>query len=62
MSALLDRLVAADFPFLGACYGVGTLGVHEGAVIDGTYGEPIGPVTDHADRRGARRPAARRDA
>lgn len=45
MAALLDRLVPADFPFLGACYGVGTLGVHQGAVIDGTYGEPIGPVT-----------------
>ncbi|WP_029290091.1 glutamine amidotransferase [Cellulomonas sp. HZM] len=45
MSALLDRLVPADFPFLGACYGVGTLGTHQGAVIDGTYAEPIGPVT-----------------
>ncbi|MEN0129250.1 MAG: glutamine amidotransferase [Brevundimonas sp.] len=45
MAALLDRLVPADFPFLGACYGVGTLGVHQGAVIDTTYGEPIGPVT-----------------
>lgn len=45
MSGLLDRLVAADFPFLGACYGVGTLGVHQGGVIDGTYGEEIGPVT-----------------
>ena len=45
MGELLDRLVPADFPFLGACYGVGTLGVHQGAVIDATYGEPIGPVT-----------------
>ncbi|MDM7832434.1 glutamine amidotransferase [Cellulomonas edaphi] len=45
MSALLDRLVPADFPFLGACYGVGTLGVHQGAVIDGTYSEPISPTT-----------------
>jgi GMP synthase (glutamine-hydrolysing) len=45
MAALLDRLVPADFPFLGACYGVGTLGVHQGAVIDTTFGEPIGPVT-----------------
>ncbi|MBD8059918.1 glutamine amidotransferase [Cellulomonas sp. JH27-2] len=44
MSALLDRLVARDFPFLGACYGVGTLGVHQGAVIDQTFGEEIGPV------------------
>ncbi len=41
---LLDELVARDFPFLGACYGVGTLGVHQGAVVDRTYGEPIGAV------------------
>jgi GMP synthase (glutamine-hydrolysing) len=42
---LLDRLVARDFPFLGACYGVGTLGVHQGGVIDRTFAEPIGSVT-----------------
>jgi GMP synthase (glutamine-hydrolysing) len=45
LSALLDRIVAEDFPFLGACYGVGTLGVHQGAVIDRTYGEGLGGVT-----------------
>ncbi len=39
--ALLDRLVEADFPFLGACYGVGTLGRHQGAVIDARYAEPV---------------------
>jgi GMP synthase (glutamine-hydrolysing) len=44
LSALLDQLVARDFPFLGACYGVGTLGMHQGAVIDRTYGEPLGAV------------------
>ena len=44
LSALLDRVVAADAPFLGACYGVGTLGVHRGGVVDRTYGEPIGTV------------------
>lgn len=44
MSALLDAVVARDFPFLGACYGVGTLGVHQGAVIDRTYSEPISVV------------------
>jgi len=38
---LLDRVVAADFPFLGACYGIGTLGAHQGAVIDRTHSEPI---------------------
>ncbi len=41
---LLDDVVARDFPFLGACYGVGTLGVHQGGVIDRTYGEPVGTV------------------
>ena len=41
---LLDEVVARDFPFLGACYGIGTLGVHQGGVIDGTYAEPIGSV------------------
>ena len=41
---LLDELVSRDFPFLGACYGVGTLGVHQGGTVDRTYGEPIGAV------------------
>lgn len=42
MARLLDSVVDRDLPFLGACYGVGTLGVHQGAVIDRTYGEPPG--------------------
>jgi GMP synthase (glutamine-hydrolysing) len=45
LATLLDRIVAEDFPFLGACYGVGTLGLHQGAVIDRTYGEGLGGVT-----------------
>ncbi len=45
LAGLLDRIVARDFPFLGACYGVGTLGRHQGAVIDRTYGEGLGGVT-----------------
>ena len=44
LAGLLDRVVPADFPFLGACYGVGTLGTHEGAVVDRRYGEPAGGV------------------
>ena len=44
LAGLLDRVVAEDFPFLGACYGVGTLGSHLGAPIDGTYAEPISVV------------------
>jgi GMP synthase (glutamine-hydrolysing) len=44
IAALLDRVVAADSPFLGACYGIGTLGVHQGAVVDRAFGEPVGAV------------------
>jgi GMP synthase (glutamine-hydrolysing) len=44
LSGLLDRVVSADFPFLGACYGIGALGRHEGAVVDRRFGEPVGAV------------------
>jgi GMP synthase (glutamine-hydrolysing) len=44
LASLLDEIVARDFPFFGACYGVGTLGVHQGGVIDRTYSEPISAV------------------
>lgn len=39
LAVLLDRIVERDFPFLGICYGVGTVGTHQGARIDRTYGE-----------------------
>lgn len=44
LAGLLDDVVARDFPFLGCCYGIGTLGRHQGAVVDRTYGEPIGGI------------------
>ena len=44
LGLLLDEVVERDFPFFGACYGVGTLGVHQGGVIDRTYAEPISAV------------------
>ncbi|WP_375384584.1 glutamine amidotransferase [uncultured Microbacterium sp.] len=46
-AALLDQVVPRDFPFLGACYGVGTVGTHLGASIDRAHSEPISvvPVT-----------------
>ena len=56
LQQLLDEVVRRDFPFLGACYGVGTLGVHEGAVIDLTYGEPVGTVPITLTEQGARDP------
>lgn len=44
LAGLLGRVIDADFPFLGACYGIGTLGTHQGAVVDRTYAEPVGPA------------------
>jgi GMP synthase (glutamine-hydrolysing) len=38
---LATRVVEADFPFLGACYGIGVLGTLGNGVVDGTYAEPI---------------------
>jgi GMP synthase (glutamine-hydrolysing) len=45
LNALLDRVVARDFPFLGACYGIGVIGTHQGGTVDRTYAEPIGRVS-----------------
>lgn len=44
LRGLLDEVVDRDFPFFGACYGIGTLGVHQGGVVDREYGEPVGAV------------------
>jgi GMP synthase (glutamine-hydrolysing) len=56
LQALLDEVVERDFPFLGACYGIGTLGVHQGGTIDRTYGEPVGAVTITVTDEGAADP------
>jgi GMP synthase (glutamine-hydrolysing) len=42
---LIGRIVDCDFPFLGCCYGVGTLGFVVGATVDRTYPEPVAAVT-----------------
>lgn len=39
---LFDRIVPADFPFLGACSGNGLLGSYLNAAISGRYAEPVG--------------------
>ncbi|ULE32326.1 glutamine amidotransferase [Mycobacterium sp. IDR2000157661] len=43
--ALIECLVKEDFPFLGCCYGVGTLGTVIGATVDRTYPEPVGGMS-----------------
>jgi GMP synthase (glutamine-hydrolysing) len=45
LRALADRVIGADFPFFGACYGIGVLGRTGDGVVDRTHGEPIGCVT-----------------
>ena len=56
ISGLLDEVIARDFPFFGACYGIGTVGAHQGAIIDGTYREPISVVEVHRTDAGAADP------
>lgn len=56
LGRLLDEIVARDLPFFGACYGVGTLGAHQGAVIDRTFGEPPGAVSITLTEAGAADP------
>ncbi|GGG65453.1 glutamine amidotransferase [Kocuria dechangensis] len=59
MRDLLDEVVARDFPFLGACYGVGTLGTHQGGVVDRTFGEDIGVIEVALTEEGRRDPLLR---
>ena len=56
LSRVLDDVAGADFPFLGACYGVGALGRHQGAVLDRRYGEPVGTVRVMLTEAGRRDP------
>ena len=62
LSRLLDGVVAADFPFLGACYGIGALGSHEGAVVGRRYAEPVGTVRVTVTAPGRQDPLLRRPA
>jgi GMP synthase (glutamine-hydrolysing) len=56
---LFDTVIAADFPFLGACYAIGTLGSHQRAAVDRRYAEPIGAVPVTLTREGRRDPLLR---
>jgi GMP synthase (glutamine-hydrolysing) len=53
---LIGRIVDEDFPFLGCCYGVGTLGSVVGAAVDRTYPEPVGALTVTLTEEGRRDP------
>lgn len=50
LNRLMDQVLEIDFPFFGACFGIGVLGTKLGAVVDGTYGEPVSaPVIELTD-------------
>jgi GMP synthase (glutamine-hydrolysing) len=52
LAELLDDVIARDFPFLGVCYGIGTIGAHQGARVDRTFGEPSQAVRISLTRAG----------
>lgn len=56
LSGLMDRVVERDMPFLGMCYGVGTLGTHQGGLVDRTHGEITRAATITLTEEGRRDP------
>lgn len=44
LGELMDKVIRRDFPFFGACYGIGLLGSHLRGTVDSTFAEPVGPV------------------
>jgi GMP synthase (glutamine-hydrolysing) len=53
LATMLDEVIERDFPFLGACYGIGLLGTHLGGVVDRIHSEPIGAVRVSLTSEGA---------
>ena len=53
IARLLAEVLERDFPFLGCCYGIGSLGTQIGASVDRSHAEPISsvPITLTADGR-----------
>ncbi len=51
LSKLLDEIVESDFPYLGACYGLSSLSVHEGGVVSKEkYAEGVEALTVHLSK------------
>lgn len=44
MEQLIGDILKADVPFLGACYGIGTLGRYLGGTVDRTFAEPVSAI------------------
>jgi GMP synthase (glutamine-hydrolysing) len=50
---LLSDVVARDYPFLGACYGIGLLTSYLDGVVDDTWSEVAGPIVVNLTPAGA---------
>jgi GMP synthase (glutamine-hydrolysing) len=51
LSRLLDGIVEKDFPYLGACYGLSSLSVHEGGTVSKErYAEGVEALTVYLSR------------
>ncbi len=53
---VLDGVLTRDYPFLGLCYGVGTVTSLLGGVVDRTYGEAVGEIVVTLTDSGRRDP------
>jgi GMP synthase (glutamine-hydrolysing) len=49
---LTHEALARDFPFFGACFGIGIIGSVVGGTVDGTYGEPVSAPPIHVNDAG----------
>lgn len=56
LNCVIDEVVARDFPFLGLCYGVGTLTDRLGGVVDRKYSEPVGTTLATVTSEGLKDP------
>ena len=54
--SLLDDVIERDFPFLGACLGVGFLTAHGGGEVSKDQGEGVGGVTIKVNEEGEKDP------
>lgn len=56
LDKVLGEVIARDYPFLGLCYGVGTVTVHLDGQVDRRYGEPVGAVELEVTPKGREEP------
>ncbi|PFG40279.1 GMP synthase (glutamine-hydrolysing) [Georgenia soli] len=59
LGPLLDEVLRRDLPFLGVCYGVGTLVSRAGGTVDGTFAENTSAVRVSVTEAGRRDPLLR---